>query len=156
MRALWAAAALGLTAAAPPADLTPAASCTLPRAETEAAFKALSLLGTEDDTEADERGTIYSFTGGELWGASPKHIRLSDYANPAAGDYSQSFQTAPTDGFAATRARLLAAHGKAQCDRDTASACELSLAPDGAWSRSVTLTESGGELLLVCTFTKRG
>lgn len=146
---------LALLGAAPaPNDITAAATCALPRAETEAAFKALPLLGTEDDTEADERGTLYSFTGGELWGHASRHIRLSDYANPVAGTYSQSFETAPADDFATVRTRLLAVHGKAACDRATTSACELRLAPDGAWSRTLTVADSGGERLLVCTFSK--
>jgi hypothetical protein len=155
-RAAPAALLLLLGAAPPAADLTAAATCTLGQAGTEAAFRALPLLATEDDTEADERGTIYSFGSAELWGAPAKRIRFSDYANPNTGEYSQRYEAAGEGDYAAVRARLLAAHGKAKCDREIGASCELTLAPDAQWTRTLTLAQSEGGLLLTCAFSKSG
>ena len=141
---------------AAPADLTAAASCTLPRAETEAAFRALPLLGSEDDTEADERGTIYSFNGASLWDLPARRVRFSDYANPNAGDFSQRYEASSDGIYADARDRLLAAHARTKCDRETATSCEIALTPDNGWRRAVALTGSGGEVSLTCDFSKSG
>jgi hypothetical protein len=148
---------LALTASAPPpVDLTAAATCTLPRADTEAAFRALTLLGTEDDTEADERGTIYSFGGATLWDKPARAIRFSDYANPNAGEFSQRYEAAADGDYAAARDQMFAAHAKTKCDRESGTSCEIILPPDAGWRRTVTLTGSGGEVSLICDFSKSG
>jgi hypothetical protein len=152
-----------LGAASPATDVTAAATCTLGQAQTEAAFRALPLISTEDDTEADERGTIYSFGGAELWGTPATRVRFSNYANPNAGEYSQRYETAFSGDFGQTLVRFLVAHGKKKCDREIGTTCELALAPDGKWNRvaSLTLILGGGSetrdpLEFMCAFTKRG
>lgn len=145
---------LTLLGAAPATDITAAATCTLPRAETEAAFRALPLLATEDDTEADERGTLYTFRDAAIWGVPAARIKLSDYADPKAGTATQSFEIMAEGGYLPARDRLLAAVGKPKCDRDASQRCDIALAPEMTWEKSVTLTQADGALTLTCTFKK--
>ena len=150
---------LALTGAAPAAtDITPAASCTLDRAATEAAFRALPVVGTEDDTEAGERGTIYSLGGASLWGAPAGRITFSDYADPGAGTALQNYEVAAQSDYTPARDRLLAATGKAKCDRETSLTdmhrCDIAFAPEAGWAKSLTLVHTGGQAQLICTFRK--
>ena len=145
---------LALLGAAPAADITPAATCTLPRAETEAAFRALPLLSTEDDTEADERGTIYTFRDAMLWGAPARRIKLSDYADSKAGTATQTYETVAAGDYTATRAQLLAAHGKAKCDREFEHGCDINFANEGKWQKALTIGQTGdGLIVLTCIFS---
>ena len=145
---------LALLGAAPATDITPAATCTLPRAETEAAFRALPALATEDDTEADERGTLYTFRDATIWGTPAQRIKFSDYADAKAGTATQSFESVAEGEYLQARDRLLAATGKATCDRDASQRCDIALAPEATWQKSVTLTQADGALTLTCTFKK--
>jgi len=153
---------LALLGAAPAMDITPAATCTLDQRATEAAFRALPLVSTEDDTEADETGTLFGFdpSAAALWGTRPSIVALTVYANRTTGDVTQSFETRLAGDYNPARGALVAAHAKATCDRETGSAgsrrCELSLRSDGAWARSATLAENGAGLTLACAFSKRG
>lgn len=140
-----------------PADIAPAATCSLDQPRTEAAFRTLVDLGSEDDTEDDERGTITAFAGADIWGQPTKVAFLYDYARPAAGEHTQRYETRFIGEAADARARLFAAHGKATCDREAGGVCELTLAPAGEWRRSVSLTTDGTSMLvLTCTFKKGG
>lgn len=150
---------LALTAAAP-ANLTAAATCTLDQAATRAAFGALPVASTEDDTEADERGTIVTFepATATVWDGRPMRIQLFDYAIPREQQFTLRYETALSGDYGPARDRLFAAHAKAKCDREFggpgARSCELVLAPNGEWRRAVTLSESGGGLMLSCAFAK--
>ena len=147
-------------AAPPPADITAAATCTLGQAPTEAAFRALSLTTTEDDTEADERGTIYSFSGATVWDTPVTRAQFFDYAIPSEQEFTQRYEVSVAGDYGPARDALFAAHARGKCDREVGSAgarsCELVLAPDGKWRRAVTVAESGGGLLLSCVFAKSG
>lgn len=153
---------LALTAAAPAqTDITAAAGCALGQAATEAAFRALPLTGTEDDTEANERGTIFSFGNAAIWGAPADSVKLFDYAIPSDQEFTQRYEVSRAGDYVAARGMLMAMHGKAGCDRESGGTgsrtCELVLAPDGQWQRAVTIGESGGgKLVVTCAFAKRG
>ena len=152
---------LPLIGAAPePTDITLAAACSLGQAATEAAFRALPLTGTEDDTEANERGTIFSFGDAAVYGAPADSVRLFDYAIPSDQEFTQRYEVSRAGDYTAARGMLMSMHSKAQCDREIGStgsrSCEFVLAPDGQWKRAVTISESGGKLVLVCVFAKSG
>jgi hypothetical protein len=154
---------LALIGAAPPAsDLTVAATCTLGQAPTEAALRLLPLASTEDDSEADERGTIFSFdpAGATVWDAPVSKAQLFDYAIPREREFTQRFEIGFGGDYAAARDALFAAHAKTKCDREIGGAgarsCEMILAPDSGWRRAVTVSESGGGLMLACAFAKDG
>lgn len=152
MRALTLLALLGATPA--PADITTAATCTLPRAETEAAFRALPLLSTEDDTEADERGTIYSFKDAQVWGSPARTARFSDYADAKTGSAMQGFETLVSGDYSTVRDRVIALHGKAQCDKEYGGGCDLFFANEGRWQHAMTISKGGdGAVLLSCLYS---
>lgn len=157
MRAL---ALLALLGAAPATDITPAATCTLPRAETEAAFRALPALATEDDTEADERGTLYTFRDATIWGTPAQRIKFSDYADPKAGTATLTFEAVVQGEYGPARDRLLAAHGNTHCGLDVemtgSNSCIIMLAPDDGWKKMVTLSQAEGLLTVICSFKKTG
>ena len=167
MRA-FALSALALLGASPPAgDLTAAATCTLDQPATDAAFNALPLLSTEDDTEADERGTIYTFksAGQSVWGAQASRIQLFAYSNRTTGNVTQRYQIKVPGDYEAFRTRLFAAHGSTRCNREVgnpgARSCEIlpagmAAAADGKWRAWTSLDEEEGELMLTCDYAKAG
>jgi len=153
MRALPLLALLG--AAPAPADITAAATCTLPRAETEAAFRALPLLATEDDTEADERGTVYTFREAILFGAPARGIKFSDYADSKAGTAMQTFEAIGSGDYGDVRTILLERKGR--CDQESGQSCTLNLGNEGEWRKSLTFTQvETGRVAFACIFTKAG
>lgn len=151
-----------LTGATPLPDFTAAAACTLDQAATREAYRALPVTSAEDDSEADERGTILTFNpaGATVWGKPVSKAQLFDYAIPREQEFTQRYEVSFAGEYGPARDALFALHAASNCGREIGGAgarsCELVLEPDTGWRRAVTLSESGGGLMLSCAFAKDG
>lgn len=147
---------LALIGAAPvPNDITKAAICALPRADTEAAFRALPLLSTEDDTEADERGAIYTFRDATVFEGPASGVKFSDYDDPKAGTASQTYEAVGAGEYETMRGTLFSMLPKARCDQESGKSCTLDLGAEGDWRKSMTFSQAeSGRIAFTCAFTK--